>query len=35
MDDPLNDGILSQLRTGNLVELADFDVERYWKGELA
>jgi len=35
MDDPLNDGILSQLRTGDLVELSDYDVDRYMRGELA
>jgi hypothetical protein len=35
MDGPLNDGIRTQLRTGELVELPDYDVDRYMTGELA
>lgn len=35
MDDPLNDGILSQIRAGSLVELSGYDIERYMAGELA
>jgi hypothetical protein len=35
MDDPLNDGICAQIRAGNLVELSDYDVDRYMKGERA
>jgi hypothetical protein len=35
MDNPLSEGIRSQLHTGDLVELSDYDVERYWKGELS
>jgi hypothetical protein len=34
MDGILNDGIVSQIRTGDLTKLSDVDVDRYMAGEL-